>query len=88
MIDLLHIRSVALGALLTMGLAFSAAADEAKSEDAAQSDQNMSVGEAADNMVEDAGKVGDKAEEIGEDIAEGAEEAYDSAKEAVQGATE
>jgi len=87
-IDTSNFRSVALGAILTAGLAFSAAADEAKPEDAGNSGQGMSVGEATDNMVEDAGKVADKAKEIGSDIAEGAEEAYDSAKEAVEEATE
>ena len=88
MTSLSRFRSVALGAVLTAGLAYSASADEAKPEDASQSNQNMSVGEATDNMVEDAGKVADKAKEIGSDIAEGAEEAYDSAKEAVQGTSD
>ena len=51
-------------------------------------DQDMSVGEATDNLIEDAEKVGDKAEEVGSDIAEGVEDAFDSDEESEQEATE
>jgi hypothetical protein len=88
MTEFVKLRSIVLGLALAGSVAFIAAADEAKPDEASQSDQNMSIGEATDNMVEDAGKVGEKAKEIGSDTAEGAEDAYDSTKEALQEATE
>ncbi len=88
MVDLCKLRSVVLGLFLAGSMAFAAAADEAKPDAGAQSDQDMSVGEATDNLVEDAEKVGDKAEEVGSDIAEGVEDAFDSDKESNQEATE
>ena len=81
-------RSVLLGFVLAAGLAFGAAAEEAKTSETDKSDPNFTLEQAGDNFVEDAGKVGDKASEIGSDIAEGAEDAYDSAAEAVKEATE
>lgn len=88
MTDLLKLRTVFLGLVLAGSVSLAAAAEEAKSTEAGDSDQSMSVDEAADNFVEDSKKVGDKAEEVGSDIAEGAEDAYDSAKEAVEDAAE
>jgi hypothetical protein len=86
--DLLKLRTVFLGLIVAGSVSLGAAAQEAKSTEAGDSDQYMSVDEAADNFVEDSKKVGDKAEEVGSDIAEEAEDAYDSAKESVQDATE
>jgi len=76
-----------LGLAMAAGLSFAASAgnDDATFE---EGDQNMSVGEATDNMVEDSKKVGDKAVELGQDAADEAEKAYDSTKEAVESATE
>ena len=88
MTALFKLRALAVGIVLAGTLAFAAAAQEAKSTGASQSDQDMTIGEAADNFVEDAGKVGEKAEEVGSDIVEGAEDAYESTKKAVQDATE
>ena len=76
-----------LGFLLAGSMAFSAAAGEANSDEASQS-EDMSVGEAADNMVEDAERVGDKAQEIGSDIAEDVEDAFESDEKPEQEATE
>jgi hypothetical protein len=84
----LKLRTIILGFVLATGIAFAGIADEAETPETDQSDQDFSLDEAADNFVEDAGKVGDKAAEVGSDITEGAEDAYDSAKEAVQEATE
>ena len=86
--ELFRLRSLVLGFVLAAGIAFAAAADEAKPDEGVQSDQDMSVGEATDHLVEDAEKVGDKAEEVGSDIAEGVEDAFDSDKESNQEATE
>ena len=88
MTELTKLHTFVLGFILAGSVAFAAGADEVKTPEVGQSDQNMSVEEATDNFVEDAGKVGDKAKEIGSDIAEGAEDAYDASKEAVQNATE
>jgi len=85
---LLKLRTIVLGFVVAGGIAFAVTAEEMKTPEVSESDQNMSLDEAADNFVEDAGKVGDKAEEIGDDIAEGAEDAYDSAAETVKDATE
>jgi len=76
-----------LGLALATGLAFAA---NAGSEEATfkEGDQNMTVDQATDNMVDDAKKVGDKAEEVGDDIADEAVKAYDSTKDAVEKATE
>ena len=88
MTQLIKPRSVLLGFVLAAGMAFAAAAEEAKTTETDTSDPDFSLEEAGDNFVEDAGKVGDKASEVGSDIAEGAEDAYDSAAEAVKEATE
>ena len=85
---MLQLRALVLGSVLACAVAFAATAEDAKAPQTDQSDQNFSLDEAADNFVEDAGKVGDKAEEVGDDIAEGAEDVYDSTKKAVQDATE
>jgi len=87
-IHLIKPRSVVLGIVLAAGLAFAAAAEDAKTTETDTSDDSFTLEKAGDNFVEDAGKVGDKASEIGSDIAEGAEDAYDSAAEAVKEATE
>ena len=81
MIIFLKLRTIVLGFVLSGAVALAAAAQEAETPEADQSDQNFSLDEAADNFVDDAGKVGDKA-------AEGAEDAYDSAAEAIKDATE
>ena len=81
-------RTFALGLVLAAGLSFAASAGNEEPTEVDPSEQDMSVDEATDNLVEDAGKVGDKAIEIGEDIAEGTEDAYDATKEAVQDASE
>ena len=88
MTDVFKPRSILLGFVLAAGLAFTAAAEEAKTSETDTSDPDFTLEQAGDNFVEDAGKVGDKASEIGSDIAEGAEDAYDSAADAVKEATE
>lgn len=88
MTELSKFRTLILGLFLAAGVSVAAVAEEAKSTEASESDQYMTLDEAADNFVEDSKKVGDKAVEVGGDIADGAEDAYDSAKEAVEGATE
>ena len=82
------LRTVVLGFVLAGGIAVTATAEDVKVPEAGQSDQNFTLDEAADNFVEDAGKVGDKAEEVGDDIAESAEDTYDSTKKVIQDATE
>jgi len=76
-----------LGLAMAAGLAFAA---NAGSEEATyqQGDQNMTVEQATDNLVDDSKKVGNKAEEVGDNIADEAEKAYDSTKDAVEKATE
>ena len=72
------------GCLATVMMALAAlpaSADEASSQD-------MSAGQAIENMGDDAEKVGDKAVEIGEGAAEAAEEAYDAAAEKAEEAYE
>ena len=88
MIIFLKLRTIVLGFVLSGAVALAAAAQEAETPEADQSDQNFSLDEAADNFVDDAGKVGDKAEEVGDDLAEGAEDAYDSTKKVIQDSTE
>lgn len=88
MTELLQLRAILMGLVVAGGVTLAATAEEAKSPEAGDSDQYMSVDEAADNFVEDSKKVGDKAEEVGSDIAEEAEDAYDSTKEAVEDAAE
>jgi hypothetical protein len=88
MTEMFNLRSILVSFVLAGSVAFAAVADEAKPDATNQSDQDMSVGEASDNMVKDAEKVGEKAKEIGSDVADGAEDAYDSSKKAVQEATE
>ena len=83
-----RIFAVVLGLSLAGGMALAAAAEEAKSDQASQSDEDMSVGEATDNLVEDAERVGNKAEEIGSDIAEGVEDAFESDKKSEEDAAE
>jgi len=88
MTEIFKLRSILVSFVLAGSVAFAAVADEAKPDEAIQSDQDMSIGEASDNMVKDAEKVGEKTKEIGSDAADGAEDAYDSTKKAVQEATE
>ena len=88
MTEMFNLRSILVSFVLAGSVAFAAVADEAKPDATNQSDQDMSVGEASDNMVKDSEKVGEKAKEIGSDVADGAEDAYDSSKKAVQEATE
>ena len=85
---MIHLRTLVLGSVLACAVIFAAAAEDAKAPQTDQSDQNFTIDKAADNFVDDAGKVGDKAEEVGNDIAEGAEDLYDSTKKAVQDAAE
>lgn len=81
-------RTVLFGLALAAGLSFAAGAGSDDITETGQSEQDMSVEEAADNFVDDAEKVGDKAVEVGEDIAEETEDAYEDTKEAVQDASE
>jgi len=84
----IQLRTLVLGSVLACAVTFAAIAEDEKAPQTDQADQNFSLDEAADNFVEDAGKVGDKAEEVGDDAAEGAEDLYESTKKAVQDATE
>ena len=85
---MIHLRTLVLGSVLACAVIFAAAAEDAKAPQTDQSDQNFTLDKAADNFVDDAGKVGDKAEEVGKGVADEAEKAYDSTKEAVEKATE
>lgn len=67
-----------LGCVLAVALSCAA---YAANEESTDSSEDMSVGEAADNIVDDSKKVGDA-------VVEGAEDAYDSTKEAIEEATE
>ena len=51
-----------MGLIVAGSLSLAAGAEEAKSPEAGDSGQYMSLDEAADNFVEDAKKMGDKAE--------------------------
>jgi hypothetical protein len=88
MTEMFKLRSILMSFVLAGSVAFAAVADEAKPHEANQTDQDMSIGEASDNMVKDAEKVGEKAKEIGSDVADGAEDAYDSTEKAMREATE